>query len=129
MRETPAGVKAGDLIVKIDNIEVSGPDRITAVIGRDAAIWMMTVPSPHKEIVKSPSQLAAMRGHFSRLFDEIKSVHGLDTLLHVFPVMPVSLAVELGRARSPKAETPWRIYDQVGALGDFVRAFEIDPKE
>ncbi|MEQ1871180.1 MAG: hypothetical protein ABL961_14285 [Vicinamibacterales bacterium] len=47
----------------------------------------------------------------------------------MFPVMPVSLAVELGRARSPKAEMPWRIYDQVGTLGGFVRAFGIDLKE
>jgi SMODS-associated and fused to various effectors sensor domain len=56
-------------------------------------------------------------------------VHGQDTLLHVFPVMPVSLAVELGRARSPKAEMPWRVYDQVSALGGFVPALEINPKE
>lgn len=104
-------------------------DRITSVLGPDAAIWTLTVSSPHKEIVKSPAQLSEMRGLFSRVFDEIKAVHGKDALLHVFPVMPVSLAVELGRARSPKAEMPWRIYDQVGALGGFVPALEIDPKE
>jgi hypothetical protein len=89
----------------------------------------VTVPSPHKEIVKSPAQLREMRGHFSRVLDEIKAVHGQDTLLHLFPVMPVSLNVEFGRARSPKAEMPWRIYDQVGALGGFVPALEIYPKE
>jgi hypothetical protein len=104
-------------------------DRVTSVLGPDAAIWTLTVPSPHKEILKSPAQLSEMRGLFSRVFDEIKAVHGQNTLLHVFPVMPVSLAVELGRARSPKAEMPWRIYDQVGALGGFVPALEIDPKE
>ena len=104
-------------------------DRITAVLGPDAAIWTLTVPSPNKELVKSPAQLSEARGLFSRVFDEIKVVHGQDTLLHVFPVMPVSLAVELGRARSPKAEMPWRVYDQVGALGGFVPALEIDPKE
>lgn len=104
-------------------------DRITSVLGPNAAIWTLTVPSPHKELVKSPAQLSEMRGLFSRMLDEIKSVHGQDTLLNVFPVMPVSLAVELGRARSPKAEMPWRIYDQVGALGGFVPALEIGPKE
>jgi hypothetical protein len=105
------------------------PDRITSVLGPHAALWTLTVPFPHKEMVKSPAQLFEMRGLFSRAFDEIKAVHGPDTLLHVFPVMPVSLAIELGRARSPKAEMPWRIYDQVGALGGFVPALEIDPKE
>lgn len=104
-------------------------ERITSVLGPDAAIWTLTVPSPHKELVKSPAQLSEMRGLFSRVLDEIKAVHGQHTQLHVFPVMPVSLAVELGRARSPKAEMPWRIFDQVGALGGFVPALEIDPKE
>jgi SMODS-associated and fused to various effectors sensor domain len=104
-------------------------DRITSVLSPDAAIWTVTVRSPHKEIVKSAAQLSEMRGLVSRVLDEIKAVHGQDTLLHVFPVMPVSLAVEFGRARSPKAEMPWRIYDQVGALGGFVPALQIDPKE
>lgn len=104
-------------------------DRITSVLGPDAAVWTVTVPSPHKEIVKSPGQLSEVRGLFSGVLDEIKALHGQDTPLHVFPVMPVSLAVELGRARSPKAEMPWRIYDQVGALGGFVSALQIDPKE
>lgn len=104
-------------------------DRITSVLGPGAAIWTMTVPSPNKELVKSPAQLSDTRLLFSRVLDEIKAVHGQDTMLHVFPIMPVSLAVELGRARSPKAEMPWRVYDQVGALGGFVPALEIDPKE
>lgn len=100
-------------------------DRITSVLGPDAAIWTVTVAVPHKEIVKFPKQLSDIRTLFRQLFDEIKAIHGQTTLLHVFPVMPVSLAVELGRARSPKADMPWRIYDQVNGLGGFVPALEI----
>lgn len=100
-------------------------DRITSVLGSDASIWTVTVPVPHKEIVKSRSQLSEIRALFRRLFNEIKAIHGQTTLLHVFPAMPVSLAVELGRARSPKADMPWRVYDQVNTLGGFVPALEI----
>ncbi len=85
----------------------------------------MTVPVPHNEIVKSPNQLSEIRALFRQLFDEIKAIHGQTALLHVFPAMPVSLAVELGRARSPKADMPWRVYDQVNALGGFVPALEV----
>jgi hypothetical protein len=101
-------------------------DRITTVLGSDASIWTVTVPVPDKEIVKARTQLSEVRALFRRLFDEIKAVHGQSTCLHVFPVMPVSLAVELGRARSPKADMRWRVYDQVNALGGFVPALEID---
>jgi len=100
-------------------------DRITAVLGPEAAIWTVTVPVPHKEIVKSPDQLSEIRALLRQLFDEIKAAHGQTALLHVFPAMPVSLAVEFGRARSPKADMPWRIYDQVNTLGGFVPALEI----
>ena len=82
-------------------------------------------PDRPKEIVKSRGQLSAIRTLFRQLFDEIKAAHGQAALLHVFPAMPVSLAVELGRARSPKADMPWRIYDQVNGLGGFVPALEI----
>jgi hypothetical protein len=100
-------------------------DRITSVVGSDASIWTVTVPAPHKEIVKSRAQLSEIRTLFRQLFDEIKASHGQTTVLHVFPVMPVSLAVELGRARSPKADMPWRVYDQANALGGFVPALAI----
>jgi len=39
--------------------------------------------------------------------------------------MPVSLAVELGRVRLPKADMPWLLYDQVNARGGFIRALTI----
>ena len=100
-------------------------DRITSVLGVTASIWTVTVPLPDKEIVKSRGQLSTIRTLFRQLFDEIKAAHGQAALLHVFPAMPVSLAVELGRARSPKADMPWRIYDHVNELGGFVPALEI----
>jgi len=50
-------------------------------------------------------------------------------MLHVFPAMPVSLAVELGRVRMPKADMPWLVYDQVNARGGFVRALTIPDGE
>ena len=134
----PARPKAGPPFEIKRPTSVSGPpalvlelsatvtaDRITSVLGVTASIWTVTVPLPDKEIVKSRSQLSAIRTLFRQLFDEIKAAHGQAAILHVFPAMPVSLAVELGRARSPKADMPWRIYDQVNGLGGFVPALEI----
>ena len=42
-----------------------------------------------------------------------------------FPVMPVSCAVELGRARMPKADMPWLIYDHDIKTQQFVMAVEL----
>jgi hypothetical protein len=54
----------------------------------------------------------------------IEEVHGKTTLLHVFPVMGVAFAIELGRVRQPKANQPWRVYDQVQGRG-FIHALDI----
>ena len=99
-------------------------DRITSVLG-DASIWMVTVPTPHNDFVKSRDQVAEFRSVMRQLLNRIKAVHGQTTELHVFPVAPVSLAVELGRVRMPKAEMPWRLYDQVAARGGFVPALSL----
>ncbi|RZO54168.1 MAG: SAVED domain-containing protein [Sandaracinaceae bacterium] len=92
-------------------------DRIDSVLGSDCAVWRLTVPHPHNDVVVRRSQLRAFRQTVRRALDRVKEVHGQKTQLHIFPAMPVSAAVELGRVRMPKAEMPWRIYDQLPKHG------------
>ena len=101
------------------------PDRITRVLGEDAAIWMLTVSAPHNDIVKSPATLGEFRRTVRSLLDTIKAQHGDRTPVHVFPALPVSLAVEFGRARMPKADSLWMIYDENQARGGFIPTFTI----
>lgn len=103
-------------------------DRITRVLGEEAAVWMITVPEPHNDVVKAREMLNAFRKEVRKVLNEIKAQHGHTTPIHVFPAMPVSLAVEFGRVRMPKADAPWVLYDEQQALGGFVRAFTISPE-
>jgi hypothetical protein len=100
-------------------------DRITAVLGGEACIWRVTIPTPHNDFLQSRAQLAAFRAAMRPLLDQIKTRHGQTTPLHIFPAMPVATAVELGRIRMPKADIPWQLYDQVNALGGFIEALSI----
>jgi hypothetical protein len=101
------------------------PDRILSVAGTGASIWTVAIPSPHNDCMKSRTQLAEFRSLMRSLLDPIKARHGQNTLLHVFPAMPLSIAVELGRIRMPKADMPWVIYDQVSQRGGFVPAISL----
>ena len=74
---------------------------------------------------KSREHLSQFRAVIRPLFDRIKAVHGQGALLHVFPVAPVSLAVEFGRARMPKADMPWCVYDQNNERGGFVVSLNV----
>jgi SMODS-associated and fused to various effectors sensor domain len=100
-------------------------DRITAILGTDTAIWKVTIANPHNDFLKSPQQLEEFRVLLRSLLDKIKARHGQNTVLHVFPAMPVSAAVELGRIRMPKADMPWTVYDQINDRGGFIAALNI----
>jgi SMODS-associated and fused to various effectors sensor domain/HNH endonuclease len=100
-------------------------DRITRVLGEDAAIWMLTIPEPNNDFTKSRMQLSEFRTLLRKLLDRIKATHGQNTPLHIFPAASVSVGVELGRIRMPKADTPWKIYDQVNQRGGFIHALDI----
>jgi hypothetical protein len=59
------------------------------------------------------------------LFDRIKAYHGEGVMLHVFPVLPASAAVETGRVWMPKADLAMKIYDQNRTAQAFVPTIAI----
>ncbi|BBO78288.1 hypothetical protein DSCW_57050 [Desulfosarcina widdelii] len=93
--------------------------RIKAVLGANIPIWRLTSSpvAPNNDILKSREQLALFRQTFRWLMDEIKRVHGQDAELHVFPAVPVAIALEMGRVRMPKADLALHVYDQQNGSG------------
>jgi hypothetical protein len=115
----PLAGAGGPVALNISLSATITDDRIHPVLGDDAAIWTLTVPEPNNNMMRSAQDLAAFRIAARRLLDEIKARHGNAALLHVFPAMPVSAAVELGRCWMPKADLPLIIYDQSRQAGGF----------
>jgi hypothetical protein len=126
--EEPAEAKGPPALVLALSATVTD-DRIFSVIGKDAAIWRVTIREPGNDFLKSPRQLQQFRQTIRPLMDRIKARHGQGSLLHVFPAAPVSVAVELGRIIMPKADMPLRIYDQNNDRGGFVHALDINPAQ
>jgi hypothetical protein len=101
------------------------PTRITAVLGEAVSIWELTIDGPNNDFLKSKEQLSQFRETVRRLMVDIGKAHGKHTPLSIFPAMPVACAVELGRVRMPKADSPWIIYDQNPKHNKFIRTLEI----
>lgn len=99
--------------------------RITSVIGNDVSIWSITIEKLGNDFLKSREQLRQFRECFRGLLDRIKATHGEHVDLHVFPAVPVAIAVEIGRVWMPKADLPLIIYDQNRSQGGFIKALEI----
>jgi len=109
--EAPAG-SAGPIALKLAVSATVNDDRITKVLGGDTSIWSLTVPEPGNDVVRQPEDLARFRTALRRLYDRIKARHGEGKVINLFPVLPASLAVEVGRVWMPKADLELLIYDQ-----------------
>ncbi|WP_336057932.1 SAVED domain-containing protein [Nitratireductor sp. CH_MIT9313-5] len=117
-KELPVALKLG-VSATIDD------DRIFSILGENAAIWSITAENPHNDIMRRQDDLSIYKRHLRGMFDRIKAHHGENAVINVFPAVPVSLAVETGRAWMPKADLPMRIFDQSREAKAFVAAITI----
>ena len=101
------------------------PARVEAVLGANAAVWTLKHARPGNDYLQSSVQLREFRRALREAFNRIKAEHGEDAELHLFPAVPVSAAVEIGRVWMPKADLPFAVYDQNRKTGGFTRVFDI----
>jgi hypothetical protein len=94
-----------------------------------ASIWTFRSPAPNNDFLKGRGQARLFRQHTRQILDRIKAAHGEHATLHVFPAMPVALAVEFGRIIMPKADLKMQIYDQNDALGGFIPALALPQRQ
>jgi len=99
-------------------------DRVHSVLGDNVSIWEISHPNPNSNCIGDVEHLHQFMESARSTIHSIAQSYG-NRPLHVFPVMPVSCAVELGRIRMPKADMPWRIYDQHNAKEGFDLALTI----
>jgi hypothetical protein len=101
------------------------PERVDSVLGVKVSIWEVTIDQPHNDFLRTEAQLSVFSAAVRKLMAEIKAAHPTASDLKVFPAMPVSCAVELGRVRMPKVDLPLVIYDQNHKHQKFIETITI----
>ena len=100
-------------------------DRIRKALGDDTSIWEVTISSaPNNDFLKTETLLSGFRCAVRETLDKIKTCHGCKEL-HIFPAMPISASVELGRVWMPKVDMPMIIYDANKKKNDFYKTITI----
>ena len=115
---SPAYIKT-QVALKLELSDSIADERITKVLGEDVAIYSINIVNPDNDIIKSRKQIIDFGEKMKEAFREIKKIHGQDVVLNIFPAIPISLAVQLGRVWMPKADLSMRIFDQNYLLGGF----------
>jgi len=103
-------------------------DRISKVMNDPYSLWKMTIDHPNNDFMKSRLQLEMFRIEFRKLLNHIKTKHGESAVIHLFPAVPVSVAIEIGRIWMPKADLPIKIYDQNTKRGGFHPVLDLKQK-
>ena len=111
---TPAA-PAKNIALKLGISATINDDRIISVLGTDTAIWAINAKNPGNDVMRHEDDLVYFRRLLRTLNNDIKALHGEGHTVHIFPAVPVSVAVEIGRVRMPKADLPLLIYDQTKA--------------
>lgn len=117
--------KSGQPVLVLSLSAKIARERVSAVIKEPISMWELTTANCHNDFLQSEAQLAMFRRAARKIISEIEAAHPNANELKLFPAMPVSCAVELGRIRMPKANLRWRIYDQNHKQQKFIETFTI----
>jgi hypothetical protein len=99
-------------------------DRIQSVLGDNVVVYSITIDSPNRTFVTIPEIMDDFVEMSREVMEAIKQRHGKQAVVHVFPSMPVSLAVRFGMDYMSKTDNPLNIYDEQPDAG-FVLALSI----
>jgi hypothetical protein len=106
------------------NVSLSGrirQDEIEKVLGDQVPVYKVTIARPQRDFLQAKEQLELFRNEWYTLLSEIREVHGESCEIHLFPAVPNSVAVEIGRSLLPKSDPGLVVYDHNKKNGGFRR--------
>lgn len=107
--ESPSG---GQVALRLSLSGDVHPEEVLAVQPRvGGAQYEIRVATPRTDCVRTREQVAAFRSLVRGLLAEFRRNHGPRVVVHVFPAVPNSIAVEFGRCILLKADPRIEVYD------------------
>ena len=85
---------------------------IKNILGENFDIYEMSIPNPNPLFLQALEQLELFSKEIRKLFGRIREHHGENCIIHLFPAIPVPMAIEIGRSILPKADPDIKVYDK-----------------
>jgi nucleoside phosphorylase len=74
-------------------------------------LYELRITDPRPNVVRTCDQLRSFGEKWRELLGRIRATHGTNVKIHLFPAVPLSVAIECGRRLLPKVDPPIRVYD------------------
>ncbi|WP_437604309.1 SAVED domain-containing protein [Sorangium sp. So ce590] len=111
VEHTKGTAETKDAAVSIGISSMVPAAAVSAAMTIDHAFFEMTIAAPALTAVRSAVDVARFGSAWQGLVEQIRQSYGIDCRIHVFPAVPVSIAVQLGRVLLPKLHPPILMYD------------------
>lgn len=122
VKDVPTAKDVGLLLSLSGRIHAT---EVASITGSESALYEITVPAPDPLFMKTKDQISSFRSIYWQAISEIRSKHGADCRLHLFPAIPLTIAVESGRSILPKVHPRILIYDNDKKHGGFRYIFDL----
>jgi len=115
----------GKVALVIDLSATVVDSRITNVLSEDCSIYHLTIDNPNRYFVRKPEIQDNFIKAFRTILEQIKNDNKDKKEIHVFPVMPQSLAIRAGMDYMPKADLALVLYEQYKGSEGFYETITI----
>lgn len=116
---------SGKIALVIDLSAEVTDDRVTSVLGDNVNIYHLTISSPNRAFVTNETVQDDFVASFRNALECVKNENTNATEIHLFQVMPNSLAVRAGMDYMPKADLPLVLYEQASMSEGFFETLKI----
>jgi SMODS-associated and fused to various effectors sensor domain len=86
-------------------------EEVERVLGKTLPTYELTIANPGREYLQAQEQLELFTREWRELMTRIRATHGPECEVHLFPAVPVSVAIEMGRAMLPAADPVMHLYN------------------
>ena len=86
-------------------------EEVIRVLGKEMPTYELTIANPSREYLQAQEQLELFTREWRELMTRIRATHGPECEIHLFPAVPVSVAIEMGRAMLPAADPVMHLYN------------------
>lgn len=101
------------------------PEQYSGNINDSNPIYEMVIENPDPRFLQSKKMLQDFSNSYRRILNHIEEVHGKDCKIHLFPAVPVSAAIEIGRVLIPTKDSEIQIYEWNKSAGSFKKVLKI----
>lgn len=84
---------------------------VARLLGEQLPTYEITIANPGRTYLQAQEQLELFTREWRDLMTRIRAAHGSACEIHLFPAVPVAVAVEMGRALRPAADPIIHVYN------------------